>query len=141
FELTAAASATRTGHSETTLLERRDCFVFVRGAAVRVHMRDLEPDPVGSKRSIDERERRRVGAVGAVNAPDRRSANRELVGVGLAAVGSPAAAIVVGILRRGRACDGQYGDEDHSQSHGTGSVYEVVVGLAFLLGEQVAAVA
>ena len=65
-------------------------------------MGDLEPDPVRAERPIDERQRRRVGAVGAVDASDRRAANRELVGVGLAAVGSPAAAIVVRVRPRAR---------------------------------------
>src|SRR3954463_9774753 len=98
LELTAAARTARAGDHQTALAELRDRLVLVRGAAVRLYMRDFERDPVGSKRSIDERQRRRIRAVRAVHAADCRTANREFVRMRLAAVGSPAAAIIISVL-------------------------------------------
>ena len=73
-------------------------------------MGDFERDSVRAERAIDECQCCRVGAIGAVDAPDCCAANREFVGVGLAAVCSPAAAIIIGILSFGRACERKYGD-------------------------------
>jgi len=62
-------------------------------------------------------QRRGVGAVGAIDASDRGAANRELVGVGLAAVRSPAAAIIVSSLTRGWDRERQQGDKHQDLFH------------------------
>ena len=117
LELAAAGRAARAGDDQAPLAELRDRLVLVRRAAVRLHMGDLERDAVGSERPIDERQRRRIGAIRAVDAPDRRAANREFVGVRLAAVRSPAAAIIIRVLTGCRARERQHGDQHHHVFH------------------------
>jgi len=63
-------------------------------------MCDCKGDAVRSELAIDEGKGRRIAATGAVDATYLISANRELINVRIARVGSPSAAVIVGVLRR-----------------------------------------
>src|SRR5262249_10258427 len=116
-EVVPASCAARASHDQTALAELRDRLVLVCRAAVRLHMGDLERDPIGSERPVNERQRSRVGAIGAVHSPNRRTANREFVDVGLARIGSPATAIVVRVLACNCRRDRQDGNQHHLVFH------------------------
>ena len=91
--------------------------VLIRGASVRIHVRDHESETVGPELAIDKGQRGRVRAIGAIDASHLVPTNGEFIGVRLTLAGSPAAAVVVGIGNLGDGCGNESARQKKRELH------------------------
>ena len=105
------------------MIEPGRCSVLIRGAAVGIYMRDREGNAIGSERAIDKSQRGSIRAIRAIDTTHLVAPDGELVGVRLALVRSPTAAVIVGVssgvtlgnLRDGRVAHSPRGQEQQQR--------------------------
>ena len=79
LELAGAGLSRSARHDQIAVIESRCLLVLIRRASIRIHVRHYETDAVRPELAVHKSQRRRIGAIGAIDSPNRIAPDRELI--------------------------------------------------------------